>query len=66
MSYTHLNAKERFYVEQRLFEKDSVANIAATLGRHKASIYREIARNTDTSFGFYSGLRAETLSDSRP
>jgi IS30 family transposase len=65
MSYTHLNDKERFYIEQRLVEGESVSKIAATIRRHKSSIYREINRNTDKSFGFYSGLRANNLSNIR-
>ena len=65
MSYEHLSDKERFYVEQRLVEGGSVPKIAATLGRHKSSIYREINRNTDKSFGFYSGLRANNIANVR-
>lgn len=65
MSYTHLNDKERFYIEHRLASGESVSAIAITLGRHKSSIYREINRNTDASFRFYSGLRANNICKAR-
>ncbi len=65
MSYTHLSGAERFYIEQRLVFGDSVPKIAKELGRDKTSIYREIARNTDESFGFYSHLRANNIASDR-
>ena len=62
MSYTHLTDKERFYIEKRLTEKVKITRIAKELGRSVSTISREIKRNTDNDFGFYSGLRAENLS----
>lgn len=61
MSYTHLTKSERFYLEKRISQGVGVSTIAKELGRHKSSLYREINRNTDPSFGFYSGLRANNI-----
>lgn len=65
MLYTHLTEKERYYVEQRLEEGESIASIAKRLGRHKSTLYRECKRNTDGSMGFYSHRRAQTLARGR-
>ena len=35
------------------------------MNRHHTSINRELKRNTDAGFGFYSGIRAETLTIER-
>ena len=61
MAHTHLAYQERFYIEQRLAEGDTIPQIAKTLCRNKTSLYREIKRNTDKSIGFYSCLRAKNL-----
>ena len=61
MAHKHLTHQERFYIEQRLAEGDSIPQIAETLGRHKTSLYRELKRNTDPSIGFYSYLRARSM-----
>lgn len=65
MSYNHINFKERFYIESRLAQNDSISKIALDLNRSQSSISREISRNTDPSFGFYSAHRAQTLSNNR-
>ena len=65
MAYKHLTKEERFYVEQRIALGDSIPKIAQDLGRHKSSLYREIQRNTDKMFGFYSGLRADNIANKR-
>lgn len=62
MSYTHLTKSERFYLEKRIAQGVGISIIAKELGRHKSSLYREKKRNTDPSFGFYSGLRANNIS----
>jgi transposase, IS30 family len=61
MAYNHLTNNERFYIEKRLAENISISTIARELGRSKSTLSRELSRNTDKSFGFYSGLRANTL-----
>lgn len=42
----HLSIKERFYIEKRLRAKDSITNIANTLGRSRSTIHNEIKRGT--------------------
>lgn len=65
MAYTHLTGDERFYLEKRLACGDKVKDIAIVLGRHRSALHREINRNTDESFGFYSGLRANNIASDR-
>ncbi len=55
MKYTQLKEHERFYVEQRLAEGDSIRQIAKTLERSHSTIIRETKRNTLPDFkGVYS------------
>ena len=63
MAYVQLSRDERFYIEKRLScgEYVSMRGLARELGRSHTTIIRELNRNTDTSFGFYSGLRANNL-----
>jgi len=61
MAYTHLTKSERFYLEKRIAQGIGIPTIAKELKRHKSSLYREVNRNTDHSFGFYSGLRAGNI-----
>ena len=65
MAHKHLSTQERFYIEQRLTEGDGIPQIAETLGRNKTTLYRELKRNTDDSFGFYSSLRAKSIATLR-
>ncbi|ALB22991.1 Transposase, IS30 family [Piscirickettsia salmonis] len=46
MIYRHLNEKDRFYIEQRLSEGDSLRSIARALGFSPSTISREIKRHT--------------------
>ena len=45
-NYTHLSLEERFYIETRIKEKDTVSAIAKALGRSRTTIYSEIKRGT--------------------
>ena len=45
MSHTELNLRERRVIEDMLQAKMSVREIAAEIGRHCSTIYREITRN---------------------
>lgn len=45
-NYTHLSLAERFYIETRIKEKDTVSAIAKALGRSRTTIYSEIKRGT--------------------
>lgn len=42
----HLNQQKRYYIQCRLRENDSIASIAATLGRSRTTIYNELKRGT--------------------
>ncbi|WP_416431119.1 helix-turn-helix domain-containing protein [Piscirickettsia salmonis] len=48
MVYRHLNEKDRFYIEQRLSEGDSLRSIARALDFSPSTISREIKRHTPT------------------
>jgi IS30 family transposase len=63
MAYSQLIRDERFYMEKRLSSGELISKrkLAKELGRSHTTIIRELNRNTDKSFGFYSGLRADNL-----
>jgi IS30 family transposase len=42
MIYTELDLRERSAIEDRLNEKILVDRIAAEIGRHRSTVYREI------------------------
>ncbi|HAS8613967.1 TPA: HTH domain-containing protein, partial [Vibrio vulnificus] len=44
MKYTHLTEDERYMISALRKQGISTAKIAKQLGRHKATIYREIER----------------------
>lgn len=44
MKQKHLTEKDRYYIEKALKQKQSVKQIALALGKHRATIYREIKR----------------------
>lgn len=45
MAHTELNLRERRRIEDMLNAKMSVDEIAADIGRHRSTVYREIKRN---------------------
>ncbi|QGP56674.1 Transposase, IS30 family (plasmid) [Piscirickettsia salmonis] len=54
MAYRHLNEKDRFYIEQRLSEGDSMRSIARELGFAPSTVSRETKRHTPSDFnGLY-------------
>ena len=63
MSYKQLTKSERYYIEQRKANNPAISGraLAKEMNRSHTSINRELARNFDIDFGFYSGIRAETL-----
>ena len=65
MGYKHLSYEERFYIEARLANNESINKIASVLNRSPSSIGREIKNNTDAEFGFYSARQAQLLSEER-
>jgi IS30 family transposase len=63
MKYTQLTKDERYYIERRKANLINISGreLAREMGRSHTTINRELKRNTDPSFGFYSGLRANNL-----
>ena len=63
MEYTQLTREERYYIEVRKANLIGISGrqLGREMGRSHTTINREIKRNTDPSFGFYSGLRANNL-----
>ena len=45
MAHTELDLRERRAIEDMLNAKVPVSKIAAEIGRHRSTIYREIKRN---------------------
>ena len=70
MTHTELDLRERRAIEDMLNAKVPVAQIAAHLGRHRSSVYREIKRNgfVDEELpqlnGYY-GLNAQRTATAR-
>jgi len=70
MAHTELSLSERRTIEDMLHAKFSVDKIAAEIGRHRATVYREIKRNwyADTELpnlnGYY-GMTAQRTAVSR-
>ena len=70
MAHTELDLRERRKIEDLLIAKVPVAKIAAELGRHRSSIYREIKRNrfVDEELPYlngYYGVNAQRFSETR-
>lgn len=67
MEYEQLTKSERYYIEQRKASLVGISSrqLAREMGRSHTTISRELRRNLDVSFGFYSGIRAETLAIER-
>lgn len=65
MAYTHISYEERFYIEARLAKNESINRIARDLKRSSSSISREISKNTDPKFGFYSARQAQSIAEQR-
>jgi len=65
MPYRHLTYEERFSIEALLKSGASAAGIARVLGRHRSTIYREIARNSSPSRGIYYCRQAHRTYQSR-
>ncbi len=61
--YTQLTRDERYYIEIRKANIIGISGrqLAREMGRSHTTVNRELKRNTDPSFGFYSGLRANNL-----
>jgi IS30 family transposase len=60
----HLNIEEREVISQLRYGRRKARGIARRLGRHRSTIYRELARNRDSSRG-YSAVRAQRRAEER-
>lgn len=62
MAHTELNLHERRAIENILNAKISVDRIAAEIGRHRSTVYREIKRNffSDGEMPYLSGYYGMT------
>jgi IS30 family transposase len=58
MTYKHLTAEERFLIASLRRYRVSIPDIAATLGRHRTTVWRELQRNTAPSGCGYGHVRA--------
>ncbi len=67
MSYKHLTKSERYYIEQRKANNPAISlrALGREMNRSHTTLSREFRRNLDQEFGFYSGIRAETLANDR-
>jgi IS30 family transposase len=67
MKYKQLAKSERYYIEQRKASDQTISlrTLAREMGRSHTTLGRELSRNFDEEFGFYSGIRAETLAIER-
>ncbi|HHF3209320.1 TPA: transposase, partial [Vibrio diabolicus] len=69
MKYTHLTEIERYMISALRKQGISTAKIAKQLGRHKATIYREIERNSRYNRHFkrhsYQAWRAQQMARNR-
>lgn len=67
MPYKHLTKSERYYIEHRKANNPAISlrQLGREMSRSHATLSRELRRNLDPEFGFYSGIRAETLKTNR-
>ena len=66
MAYRNLNEKDRFYIEQRLSEGDSLRSIGRQLGCSASTISRETKRHTPSDFhGLYCHRLASRLAQEK-
>jgi IS30 family transposase len=64
-SYHQLTQHERYIIASMRKGKKSVAQIAARLGRHRSTIYREVKRNKTTHNGHYGAQKAHSYAVAR-
>ena len=64
-SYHQLTQHERYIIASMRKHKNSVPQIAARLGRHRSTIYREVKRNKTTYNGHYGAQKAHSYAVAR-
>jgi len=62
--YNQITSEERFMISRCRRSRMSVAEIAAVTGRHRSTIYREVARNAGSG-GRYRCLKAQEKTNGR-
>lgn len=70
MAHTELDLHERRIIEDMLNAKFSISKIAAELGRHRSTVYRDIKRNFYTdgelpNLSGYYGVIAQRKAEAR-
>lgn len=67
IEYKHLTKDEHYDIEHRKANLVGISSrqLAREMGRSHTTISRELCRNLDIDFGFYSGIRAETFAVER-
>ncbi|WP_408630829.1 helix-turn-helix domain-containing protein [Marinibacterium profundimaris] len=72
LAHTELDLRERRAIEDMLHAKVTVNEIAAAIGRHRSTVYREIKRNRFEDYelpnlnGYYGVTAQRTADASRP
>ena len=61
--FTHLKERERYKIEVWLEEKKTIEEIAESLGRARATIYREVKRGTRIRMGYELKIRKQYRAD---
>ena len=65
MPYTHLTSFERMMIELRYWDGVSMRAIAAAMGRHPSTVYREIRRNSGPRRRYRAVLAQEAYRERR-
>src|SRR5512142_1642539 len=64
-NYQQLSLQERYNITACLISRQSLAEIAKTVGRHRSTIWRELNRNHSTSDGAYRAEVAHRYAEAR-
>ena len=65
MEYCQLTQAERYSIAKMRRQKLTVVQMAARLGRHRSTIYREVQRNKTTYNGHYGAEKAHSYAKAR-
>lgn len=65
MKYHQITSQERYTLSLLRAQDRSVAEMAKTLGRHRSTIYRELARNSTRHDGCYRHSKAHKYANAR-
>ncbi len=65
MAYHQITLLERVLIWDYLRQGKSAGEVAQELGRHRSTIYREVARNCSRTDGFYRFQQADSAAHTR-